>query len=488
MSKKKFSDYRAAPGVKWENKLPATYETLLTGFNAGMTVSELVDYFKKDKKTIPAELKDVQVGSLSPFIMQHEKFKAFFETEVPSYDLVDHPEVFRALNDDKDIHKVQAQVGYKMDTMHPTWETIVRMNHAQYLGFNLRLSDMTNKNLHVRLEKLRDPEYYQKLLDTPFVKQHDLFNSLPKEPPKFTLANGRFSVKRIGSALEKAYSRSGKPSSVEAYLKSPDDYGVFAVSDMQRTSLKLNHADDVTRDDLERQYNDLRNVMTVAMMSGELGVIPREMTDNVHYPPSARASDQFPVFMMKGKIRHLGPTIYPTGHKKAEPYSLYLSAPVEIQIPFLPDHAIKSTHDMYEASRVLEDGDAKREMEQTRIEFMKTYLPDHLKDERQKYLDDHQIDPKDKIASLFHDNAPEMLSTKATEVLALRVAWEEQMGITMPGEAKVEKLDLNKFDLPAIRKTLGEMIYSEQKQAEDNKVEKIVPMYPAVNRSANQLG
>jgi hypothetical protein len=457
MTRKLGPDHKIDHNVQWEGKLPSTYETILDGFHAKMTVSEMVAYLKLDKKNIPEKIKDVKIGSFTPDTFAHEDFFDFWQTPVSPHHLYDYPELFNALEKDKHIPGVQASTGFKVDKFRPTLETLARIAQTQYLGFNLRMGELTSKNMYARLEKLRDPKYYDELVNSSFVKKHKLQNELPKTMPKFEMAGEKFSVKKINSAIDKAYTRSGKPDSIEEFLKKPDNYGVFAVSDMQRTCLVPAGAEFMNPEEREKHYTQLRNVLAVGLMSGELGVVPKEMTDSLHYPLSARASDQYPIMMTKGKMRHEGP----------DP-NCYLSTYIEIQVGYVPDHAKTTTHEMYENSRSLTDKGEKKNAENARIEVINTYIPEQTKEQRQEYLKTKQVRENDPLAKMFHGNAAELLTDRGSRTRALEVACSEFHKFVTRGKNRIEKLDFSKMTTKVIQSALRAMIRKPEEEILNN--------------------
>lgn len=452
MAKKSVSEYKmqnVSNNVRWEKKLPSTYETILTGFHAKMTVAEMVAYFKLNDVKVPEAIKDVKIGSFSPAMFEHEKFAGFWKKPLTMPNMKnDYPEVHKALTEDPHIKskEMQKAVGYRINETYPSLRDLACLAQLQFLGFNLRMGELTSKNLYARIEKLRDPEYYQELLNSPFVKKHDLKNNLPNKMPEFKISGEEFSVKQIRSAITKAYTRSGKPDSLEEFLEEPNKYGVFAVSDMQRTMLRPVMKGHVTAEEREAAHTDLSNVLAVALMSGDLGVVPKEITDSLHYPPSARASDLYPITMTKGKMRHEGPN------------GSYLSTYAEIQVVYVPDYAIKTTHDMYENSRSLTNQVAKKNAENSRIEVINSFIPEKTIEERQEYLATKTVDPSHKIAKLFQGVSADLLSDQHARRRALGVACREFGDVISQGKNSIEKLDFDKLDTEIIKQALRDMI------------------------------
>lgn len=370
------------PATRWENSLAPTYATLIDGFNAEMTVQEMFNYLgvnqmradlRQEPVIIPKKIANIKIGSFTPDIFAHEDFQDFWKTPVTSYHLAHHHEkLFFALNQDKDVHQIQRErAGFHVDTVRPDLETLARLAQMQYLGFNLRMSELTSKNMMARLEKLKDPTEYRHI--RMIAKQFKV--ELPEKIPEFSIVHQETAIKDFGSALEKAYYRTGKPKDVEAFLKNPDAYGVNGVNDMMRTMIRL-------PDDRSKQFDNyvaVRDLLSVAVLSGELGMLGSEITDQVLYPESDRPSDLNPVLMIKGDMYHAGPVMNGKG--------TIITSRVEAQVVIMPDYAIAATHDMYKSSRHKDAADDfKAAMDDARVNVFESFLSPEIIERRHAFL------------------------------------------------------------------------------------------------------
>lgn len=370
------------PATRWEDALPPTYATLAEGFSAEMTVEEMIGYLgvqemraslQQEPVKIPEQIAKIKIGSFTPEMFAHDEFRDLWNTPVTSHHLIsNHKTLFYALNEDKDVQEIQRErAGYNVDTVRPTLETLARFAQMQYLGFNLRMSELTSKNMMARLEGLKKPDEYRKL--RLIAKQFKV--DLPDKVPEFDIVHKETAIKDFGSALEKAYYRTGKPKDVNAFLKNPDAFGVNGVNDMMRTMIRIS-------DDRESQYENytsVRNLLAVSSLSGELGMLTSEITDQVLYPESNRPSDLNPVLMLKGDMYHAGPIVGGKG--------TVITSRVEAQVVIMPDYAIDMTHDMYKASRHKDAPEEYRQaMDDARVKMFESFLSPEIVQRRHDFL------------------------------------------------------------------------------------------------------
>lgn len=336
---------------RWEDTLPKEYATIPAGFHAKMTVQEMVNFLELvEDIQVPEKIRNIELTCFTPELFSDPAFENFWKTPVSSYHLKDGGKrelVFSALND-PDVRKVQKEVGYDMDVVHPDLETLARLAQTQYLGFRLRLSELSSSSMLSRLEKLQNPAHYQ---DIRKVAQDRFEVALPDKAPAFKMVKSESSVKRIGSALGKAYHRTGKPKNSEAFFQKPQQYGINGVNDMLRSTIKF--LGDKARD--TSHFMAVRNLLAVASLSGKMAFLPTEMTDQVLYPKEnpERSSEKVPVVMFKGLAAHTG----------AE--GSVVTLPVEIQLQFLSDQVSEDSHRLYAVSRnpyISEDKKAEAEM------------------------------------------------------------------------------------------------------------------------------
>lgn len=473
--KRKIKNIKTSP--RWANSLPPEYETLLVGFNAHLTVEELVSYFKinemrayggeKKPFTIPDSIKKIKIGCFTPNMFEHEDFREFWNTPVHSHQMYEYPKICNALKDN-DFHKVQAKV-YKdnlpedaddslsMDMMHPTLETLARLAQTQHLGFNLRMSELTSNSMMDRINMMKDPETYQHLREIAEKRRIDL----PVKPPEFKIAQEAFCVKKIGSALEKAYYRTGQPKDVQAFLQDPNKFGINGVNDMKRTMIEL----PTDRKKQQANYMAVRNLFIVAVMSGELGLIHDEITDHVLYPPSERPSDLNPVCMIKGHMYHAGPQINGKGS--------IISSPTELQIALLPEHARNSTHDIYKQSRKKGiSAEVRKLLDAARVQTFNEHLCEDIQQTRQKYLATQKIE-NDAVGKLVFasTNGFDMARhSNAVRNNAIVQAWREFPDELDLNDAKknpvVIELNPSNRISPLVQQTIREIVQYEPEKAE----------------------
>jgi len=430
---KKAASNKTSPVInfaKWRNSLPSTYETIVDGFHAEMTVDQMVKFLGSDAK-IPDTIKNIKIGSFTPNIFQHPDLIDFWRSPVK----VSPGSVSRALLNDDDIVDTQRKAGYAINRKKPDLETLARIAQTQYLGFYLRVGTLINNNLFGRLENLKNPEIYKQLRTSTFVESNQLQNTLPEKPPEFSLIRREFSIKQINNALSKAYTRTGKPDDLEAFLSSPEKYGVFAVNDMLRTSIDISRSQKNIDKDMLKNYLQVRNLFTLGVRSGILGIVADEMSDQVCFPSSSRPSDQYPVFMMKGKFFHAGPN------------NSYLELPIELQIPVLQQHAVDGTHELYKISRDLkhkilqletekllkQDGfthqpeldilNAETEsLNEQRISIINQNLTTDIRDIRNNYTKNGTVPEKDKLGIMIAVKSELLKPTGMTKFEAREVA------------------------------------------------------------------
>lgn len=437
-NKKTANNRNTAPSInfaKWRNSLPATYETIIDGFHADMTVEQMVKYVGSNAK-IPDKIKDIKIGCFTPNIFNHPDMIDFWQTpvNVPSSSLN------RTLTDDADIVSTQRSTGYEIKRKNPDFETLTRLAQTQYLGFYSRIGALINNNLFNRLENLKQPNTYKKLRNSGFIKNNQLYHALPEKPPEFEVTRREFSIKDVESSLSKAYTRTGKPDDLEAFLSAPEQYGVFAVNDMLRTSLNVSRSQKNIDKKLYNNYVHVRNLLTIAAKEGVLGITAEEMSDQVCFPSSDRPSDQYPVFMFKGKFLHAGPN------------NSYLELPIEIQIPVLQEHVVKATHGMYLDSRNLKGNlqrlETEKLIQQTnfssdketelqalslavdaldkqRVDLINNNLPKDLCTIRYNYTKKGQVPAKDKLGIMIATQSELLKPNKITQIYALDTAKRE---------------------------------------------------------------
>ncbi len=405
---------------RWEGTLPSVYTTLLDGFHAKNHVKTFVDRLGI-KVDIPEQIANICIGSFTPdvFAVDHD----FWSTPVTREVLEANPSAYQALMD-PDIVQLQGDNGHKIDTDNPTLEDMARVMQTQYLAFHARMAEMTNNDLLSRLENLRDPKFFDSLKKSAVVRTHGLEGQLPKRMPDFKVDKDKFkfSVKKVETALGKAYGRSGRPKSyddfirIENQVKPKARHGVFAVSDVQRMSLSV-HSRDKSADQIHADYMGVRNILLVALYSGELGahVGADDITDRVNYPSKERPSRQYPSLVAKGKICHAGPD------------GSYLECPMELQVNVLSPNIIEDTHRLYELSRSPGiDPDDKKDMDALRLQMQSRALAPHVQEARKRYMEDRQLpsEAQDRVARalLFKRN---MGMTEHAKRHAVNVALDE---------------------------------------------------------------
>lgn len=459
MPKKKsvspFSERIMTNKVRWSKQLPPTYETILAGLNAKMTITELAEHLGWENT--PAQIKNVKLGSFTPDVFQHEDFKEFFEAPVTPYDLYDHAELFNAIDKDKDIERVLNHLGFKLDKFHMTRQAVVQVLQIIEVGYEARKSELTSKNIYNRVEKLKDPAYYENFLKLPLIQKYALENELPKTAPKFNLSHERFSVKDVTSAMEKAYFRSGRTLDMDDFLETQNKRGIFAIKDIQRLSILIPDAKFLSPEQVEEKFNPLRNVLTVAIESGELGVIPLQLKDSLHYPESERATDQLPIYQANVRVLHkgIGDSI--------------LDVNGELQLKILPDHADKTTHDMSRITRNERNDDVKTKNERSRIDVMEMYISNKTLEKRKIYNANKIVDPEDKIAKLFLNQSQGMFS-RAAEQRAIEVARSEFPDEESTGKGSFRMLDPHNVKDKYVFAALREIIRTPQEDQHNVKV------------------
>ena len=370
---------------RWEDTLPSVYSTLIEGFHAKRDVRSLVTLMGL-QVDVPDTIKKIPVGAFTPDIFKLDQ--EFWSKPISKEMLEKHPALYDAVMD-QDIADIQLENDYLVDTNNVTLETVARTLQTQYLGFNIRMAQLTNNNLFARLEKLKEENFYQNLKNYSLLERHGLV--LPKNVPNFKCEKKKFSVKSVSTAVGKAYGRTGKPKSHADFFDAPDKYGVFAVHDLQRTSLSV-YEERKSKEQTLKDYNDLRNIILTALYSGELGVVvePDNITDRVNYPDPIRLSQQFPVFLAKGMIYHAGPD------------ESYIEAPLELQIGILSPDIVETTHRLYELTRA---NDVKpeeiKQLNTDRLNAMNCSLPTSVQEARALYMRSKKIPKEDVFAHKF---------------------------------------------------------------------------------------
>ena len=381
--------------VQWENTLPAVYDTILNGFHAGLTVQDMMTYLNLPIE-VPNEIRDIKIGSFTPDAFAH--WSKFWQAGISPQSLP--TETYKALHD-PDIAAVQKQIGYTLETDHPTLETLCRVAQAQFLGLNIRIGELTSKSMFARLEILKDPYFLKNLRQSPFVKANKLEKLIPEKIPDFVITSQKFSVKTLKSAFEKAYFRTGNPTKkdlqtkknifdVEQFLAKSDTFGVYAVTDTQRTKLQLISKQETLEEKTAfiQEYNTLATVLSISLLSGELGAVVDwnnhgELTDQVNRPKSAELKDLVPVFISKFTLYHEGPE------------KSYFAVPAEIQIPIMTKDLDDTTHGLYNFIREEEnkpedqiDHDAIQAMNASRSAMFNKLLPKEVVKMRHTYAED----------------------------------------------------------------------------------------------------
>ncbi len=476
---------------KWERKLPPVYATLLAGFHAKNHVKTFVGRLGMDKDVdVPKQLANICIGSFTPDMFEHDR--DFWSTPVPKKVLEEKPSMYQALMD-PDIAELQNEASkHIIDTDNPTLEDLARVMQTQYLAYHARMSQLTNNDLLSRLEKLKDPKFYNELKDSAVVRSHKLQAELPKKMPDFKVDKKKleFSTKNVKTALQKAYGRSGKPESYDEFIriesqpKPKQRHGVFAVSDVQRMSLST-HSKDKNSHQIYQDYMGLRNILLVALYEGELGVhiAPDDITDRVNYPSAKRPSRQYPSLVAKGKIYHAGPKGY------------YLECPMELQVTVLSPDIVDQTHRLYEISRGPGMGPLeKASIDKVRLDMQSSSLSPYAQVVRTRFMQEGVVPDEDRFARqlLFQGDKvrmtqhaqrhavavamnefPEALSKKSKHNSAAKGAAEAGLSVTKL-KPFTHRLDVD------VSTTLGMMINQKGRMVGRDQTEFVDPIIPGV--------